>query len=484
VMYAHTHKQPPNICAANPQLPASVDDVLQRALAKHPDDRYPSVSAFSHALRDALADGEDTNAPSPDQPATIAPPLAKTAQKPLRFHAEKASRVRHIQSLSRQGADATPMAAQQAARAIPHPRMLAGKRGRIQTDRGTRRWNWKSVAFNAVAILLLLGAGSLVLYWAIPHRNAPSIMFFSNSQNGSSTANGSPATTVTKQPAPNVPGTTWHIETNPAAAQNGTPSTLFGIAWSGKRFVAVGTNGTILTSPDGVSWTAQKSGSSNDFYGIAWSGSRFVIVGTNGVVLTSPDGIYWTPQTSNTQKFIQNVTWVGDQFVAVGDVGTILTSPDGATWTARPSGTSQSLQGATWSGSRYVAVGTGGTILTSTNGRVWTAQTIGSSQDLHSVVWSGSRFVAVGKAGTILTSPDGNTWSAQPANTTQYLDGVARWSGSQLIVVGGDGTILTSPDGAAWTQQQANTAQILFGIAWSGTRLVAVGQFGIILSSP
>lgn len=461
VMYAHTHKQPPNICAANPHLPASVDVVLQRALAKHPDDRYPSVSAFARALHDALTDVEVDESVA-----------WRSADGSERASGTRFASVRSARSALDELSD-PPDADVQFSRF-----RTSGKLTRART-----------ILLTLCALCIVLGAGSFGLY-RLTHNQPQTPRYtpvsLSASQQPASTTTSSPAsrTTATVQPAPNVPGTTWHIQTNPVAAQNGTPSTLFGVAWSGKRFVAVGTNGTILTSPDGVNWTSQKSGSTEDFYSVAWSGSQIVAVGTGGTIFTSTDGITWMSQNSHTTQFLHAVGWLGNQFVVLGDLGTLLTSPDGITWTARPVNTSQILYAVTWSGTRYVAVGTGGTILTSTNGRVWTTQTIGSSQDLHSVVWSGSRFVAVGKAGTILTSPDGSTWTAPPANTAQYLDGVARWSGSQLIAVGGDGTILTSPDGTAWTPQQANTTQILFGVAWSGTRLVAVGQFGIILSSP
>jgi len=52
-------------------------------------------------------------------------------------------------------------------------------------------------------------------------------------------------------------------------------------------FVAVGGGGTILTSPDGITWTLQTSGTSNTLYGIAYGNGRFVAVGEN-VILTSP----------------------------------------------------------------------------------------------------------------------------------------------------------------------------------------------------
>jgi hypothetical protein len=151
---------------------------------------------------------------------------------------------------------------------------------------------------------------------------------------------------------------------------------LTGIAWSGSRFVAVGGSGTILTSLDGNTWTAQASGTSQELRGVAWSGSRFVAVGDNGTILTSLDGNTWTAQASSASQELDGVAWSGSRFVAVGN-HEILTSPDGNTWTAQASGTSQFLSGVAWSDSRFVAVGWGWNreILTSPDGSTWTTQT-------------------------------------------------------------------------------------------------------------
>ena len=69
-------------------------------------------------------------------------------------------------------------------------------------------------------------------------------------------------------------------------------NSLNAVAWSASlsKFVTVGDAGTILTSPDGVTWTQQTSGTTNTLYGVAWSGAlnRFVAVGAGGTILVSP----------------------------------------------------------------------------------------------------------------------------------------------------------------------------------------------------
>jgi hypothetical protein len=50
----------------------------------------------------------------------------------------------------------------------------------------------------------------------------------------------------------------------------------------------VGSSGTILTSPDGITWTSRASGTTDYLFGIAWSGTKFAVVGGyGGNILTS-----------------------------------------------------------------------------------------------------------------------------------------------------------------------------------------------------
>ena len=57
--------------------------------------------------------------------------------------------------------------------------------------------------------------------------------------------------------------------------------------------VAVGAHGTVLTSPDGITWTTRSTGSAHYLYDVAWTGSQLVAVGAGSSVFTSPDAITW-----------------------------------------------------------------------------------------------------------------------------------------------------------------------------------------------
>jgi serine/threonine protein kinase len=70
VMYAQLYAPPPAATARRPDLPAAVDPVLARALAKSPADRYPTCGQFAEELRTALGLGPG----EPESPVRLRPP--------------------------------------------------------------------------------------------------------------------------------------------------------------------------------------------------------------------------------------------------------------------------------------------------------------------------------------------------------------------------------------------------------------------------
>ena len=186
-------------------------------------------------------------------------------------------------------------------------------------------------------------------------------------------------------------------------------------------------------------------------------------VGDSGTILTSPDTLSWTPQTSGTALRLRGVTWDGSQFVAVGDDGKILTSPDGAAWTPRVSNTTNSLVAVTRGGAVLAAVGEGGRIVTSPDGIVWTVRGSGTTHDFTGIAWSGARFVASAftplppeiEQGFFVRSDDGISWTPQPM--PDHLPSDVTWTGSEFKAVGRHVqsalvVTLTSPDGIGWTE--------------------------------
>jgi predicted ATPase/predicted Ser/Thr protein kinase len=61
VLWAHFHEQPPSLHLRRPELPEALDAVIAKALAKEPEERYPSCGALAAAAAAAVD-------PSPDAP--------------------------------------------------------------------------------------------------------------------------------------------------------------------------------------------------------------------------------------------------------------------------------------------------------------------------------------------------------------------------------------------------------------------------------
>ncbi|HET7201437.1 MAG TPA: hypothetical protein VFI80_11555 [Burkholderiales bacterium] len=215
--------------------------------------------------------------------------------------------------------------------------------------------------------------------------------------------------------------TTW-LQPTPLPA--GFASDLSAVLFNGS-FVAMGTDGSILTSADGVNWTlATNPVPGAGMNGLAFGPGTYVAVGNGGEIFTSPDLVTWTPAANNagTTGDLHNVSFLNGKFIATGALGTLLTSADGSNWTALTSNTPNALRAAAFgltsqSVARYVAVGDAGTILTSTDGVQWNPVTPAPlAQNLNSVT-VGSRFLAVGQGGVVAYSDDGTSWSTASAGS-------------------------------------------------------------------
>ena len=185
------------------------------------------------------------------------------------------------------------------------------------------------------------------------------------------------------------------------------------MVWDGEKFVAVGDEGLISTSSDGLHWIERNSGLEDDFWSIAWNGELFVAVGSSNlgmnsnrrIILTSPDGINWT---KTLLEMIKNQ----DSTVLYGE-GTICGSwgiwpgydlPDGINWTSRTTGITNSINDITWIGNMYVAAADFGVILTSLDGINWSIGFAPTGVSLTCIEWNGEQLVAVGYISTILTT--------------------------------------------------------------------------------
>jgi len=253
---------------------------------------------------------------------------------------------------------------------------------------------------------------------------------------------------------PNPPGVTaWTPATSIPA---GFASDLSAVMFSVNQFIALGTDGSILTSPDGNTWTSAASIPSGGAagprmnsiaFGTVSGATIYVAVGDSGNIFTSADLATWTT-VSAAGDDLYNVSFLNDTFVATGASGTLLTSPDASMWTPQISNTPNALRGVTYgtgtatgASAQYVVVGDSGTIVTSTNGMDWGVTTLPGFPNLRAIGF-GSRFVAVGQEatigqGSVAYSDDASNWplaSFPPGSPTPDLASIIFTPGMYLAV--------------------------------------------------
>jgi hypothetical protein len=294
-------------------------------------------------------------------------------------------------------------------------------------------------------------------------------------------------------------GVTWAEQT---CTDCGLGNSLRGIAWGSNTSVAVGNLGVILVSSDGETWA--RSGSRvlrsdarlND---IAYGSPGFVAVGgaygspvisyedlgpmEEGYVpiLTSPDGMVWTARNSGiSRNHFNALTYGKNTYVVVGGNGLILTSPDGVDWTVRPSGTDMDIYALAYGNDKFVAIINGSAVLTSPNGLEWTKSTPENVILPNDMAYGNGLFIAVGYDGGIISSPDGIEWTKRVSGTAHELKGVS-FGNNTFIAVGNHGTILTSPNGIDWTEKTSGTSSDLTGIDFGNNVFIAYGDSGIVL---
>ncbi|MBL9139805.1 MAG: hypothetical protein JNK85_28300 [Verrucomicrobiales bacterium] len=284
----------------------------------------------------------------------------------------------------------------------------------------------------------------------------------------------------------------WHWR-NPLPNSVG----LKGIAFGNSRFVGVGDGGWILSSTNQQNWTTTHVDPPMTFNNVIANENGFLAFGyweTNGVILKSPDGSSWTSQTAPEAAWMADAVFARNQFIGVGSVQTsnggpsLATSPDGLHWTTLDLSAfpDLNLNGIAYGDGRWVAVGDRGLILTSTDGENWNVSESGAVEDLQDIVYGHGQFVAVGflsGTSTVLDSPDGVEWTTRlsridgsPTSPDRLdLDQVARGD-TGFVAMGSGSTALFSPDGQIWTEHTLGQVLLYGGVAYGNGQWVAGGR--------
>lgn len=157
-------------------------------------------------------------------------------------------------------------------------------------------------------------------------------------------------------------GFTVNKRTHPASNKS-----MYDVAWNGSIFCAVGNAGTVVTSPDGTTWTDRTAGSTtvNNLRSIAWDAVAgvFVAVGSSNTIISSADGISWTDRSEGISGDFNCIVADGSgTFFATGNRtaggGVIGRSLDGgATWEFQHQRVIDNLKGCVIGGGRLAIFG-------------------------------------------------------------------------------------------------------------------------------
>ncbi len=256
-------------------------------------------------------------------------------------------------------------------------------------------------------------------------------------------------------------------------------------------FVAVGANGTIHYSKDGINWSSDAGPGGNDLYGIGFGNNKYIAVEVDGTISYSDDGKNWIAISPDAAGNLHNVTYGKGKYVACGEDGAgnggIYYSNDGMNWSDPLSiSTSTPLRGIFYGGEKFVTVGPGGAVHYSSDGKNWSGNVGPGGTDLYDVSYGLGKFVVVGSDamgmnGEINYSKDLINWTNVGPNSCFY--GVCYGDG-KFIAVGKDGLIHYSSDGINWSGDVGPGGGDNFrSVVYGNKRFVTVGQNGTIYYS-
>ena len=437
VLWAHMSDPPPSVTRLRPDLPAAVDQVIARAMAKSPEDRFGSCGQFADSLRSALRLRSYSAPPTSSAPAAVlAPPTEEVKTNP----GATARFTPHYQATEvfAPAAPAGPSAPDQG---------WAGGPQRPRRPRG------RLVAVAAaVAVLAAIGVVAAILL-AKPSGGKPSGASGTTGATGTSRATGTTA-------AP------------PAAAH-----------WQAPTAIDAGADLTGVSCPRDVFCMATDSGGSVLSYNQAtWSAPVGIASGANlaGVSCASPGFCAAVVSGSTTAYIYSGGTWTSSQLVGA-DGGpahlTAVSCPAAGFCVATGGLNVYQYTGGAWShgtqlkhGGAFTSVSCASTTfcLAVDNG--------GSAYSFTRGSWSAPVSVATGTDLQGVSCASADFCAAIGTGATAYIDQGGTWTSAQLVGASGKPANLTAVSCPAVGHCVATGAHDAYQYkagAWSrGTHLV------------
>jgi hypothetical protein len=283
------------------------------------------------------------------------------------------------------------------------------------------------------------------------------------------------------------------------------PYGFWDVVWDGTVFVAVGDDGAILTSSDGIDWAKKESGTEATLTAVAAFGSDIVAVG-NDIVLSTDHGDSWTVKYRSDSEAFEAVALNSSQYVVGGfdyerTTEIIMISEDrGATWEVVDEDPDQDFPigdlaygNGTFVATTWTSPPHGGRVKVSANGREWNEIPVAEGDEAKRygmVVHDGNQFAVAGYSGVSM-SWDGLNWTQKQTPLLNFDFLSAATDGSKLIFAGGFGSIImgvyaleshwpagiaSTDGGATWEFFGIDEGYLSLGMAFGNGRFVSVGR--------
>ncbi len=250
-----------------------------------------------------------------------------------------------------------------------------------------------------------------------------------------------------------------YFESGPDDCGSGLGTTPYDVACNDEVCIAVGFDGLVAVSEDGLLWEEQQRGTTMTLFAIAASEDRLIAAGQINAVTSSTNGRDFAEQVVPGNW--RDCATDGQAFVLVGEDGAIAESPDGLQWLHPASPVSVDLRSVVHGPAGWLAGGLdsfGTTIVRQADGSWELGSFLGKRIDRLHYSPRLNRYIAVGNAGMCALSSNRVDWSYSGPVTTKYLVGIAE-SPERLLVVAFDGALFTSTNGINWVASSIGTAE-------------------------
>lgn len=280
--------------------------------------------------------------------------------------------------------------------------------------------------------------------------------------------------------------------------------TFVGVGWAFKNAAPLRDGGDhILTSTNGVNWTAVDSGFANGPYyapvglfGLGYGNNSFVAVGPVGAIALSTNGSAWEQISPDSYDDLYDVASGGPAFVAVGEHGAVYSSFGGDSWIRQGSPVTNTLYSVVYGNGVFVVVGDGGTIASTNGGKNWVGAAFGPRGSGPKLIFQDGLFVTA-RDGAAFISSDGVNWSTtaieqrdpfqpyeQLANDITYGNGLFLLAGTRRFInnIGlyhSFGAVWTS-GGQGWAVQTFNEGDSFSSCVFGNGRFLVMGNTNLM----